>query len=299
MSEFTLLEVIPVGNILGECMLWDEVTGCAWWTDIHGRRLHRYHLANKKLQVFELPTRLCAFGFVDKDERLVGAFAEGFAYYTPGTGELDWLTQPESGFTGTRFNDGRVDRQGRFWSGTMVENAPATDAAGNAVTGSLYCLTGDQAQKRLGEIRISNSLCWSPDAATAYFADSPTGVIRAFDFDAASGSLGNARDFVRVPDGSAPDGSVIDSKGCLWNAHWGGGRVVRYSPQGDVLAELALPVTQPTCICFGGPDLDLLFVTTATENLDDAALAQQPEAGHVFVYRTPFKGLPESRYRLA
>ncbi len=75
--------------------------------------------------------------------------------------------------------------------------------------------------------------------------------------------------------------------------------MVRYSPQGDVLAELALPVTQPTCLCFGGPDLDLLFVTTAKENLDDAALAQQPEAGHVFVYRTPFKGLPESRYRLA
>lgn len=297
MSEFTLLEVIPVGNILGECMLWDDLHQSAWWTDIHGRRLHRLQWPAKQLQVFELPTRLCAFGFIENDDRLVCAFAEGFAYYTPDTGALEWLVQPEAGFTGTRFNDGRVDRQGRFWSGTMVENTPATNAAGETVAGSLYCLAGGQVEKRLGDIRISNSLCWSPDATTVYFADSPTGVIRAFDFDAAAGRLGAGRDFVRVPAGGAPDGSVIDSEGCLWNAHWGGGRVVRYSPQGDVLAELELPVTQPTCLCFGGPDLDLLFVTTAKENLDAAALAAQPRAGHVFIYSTPYRGLPENRFR--
>jgi len=132
-----------------------------------------------------------------------------------------------------------------------------------------------------------------------YFADSKTKTIRKFPFETVTGSIGHKQVFAQTVPTESPDGSIIDSEGCLWNAHWGGGRVVRYSPQGDVLAELALPVTQPTCLCFGGPDLDLLFVTTAKENLDDAALAQQPEAGHVFVYRTPFKGLPESRYRLA
>lgn len=299
MSEFELLDTIRVNNILGECILWDEQTQSAWWTDIHNARLYRYVLADKHLQEFELPGRLCSFGFIEHDPRLVCAFAEGFALYDPASGEREWLFQPESGYRGTRFNDGRVDRQGRFWSGTMVENEPAVDATGSPVKGSLYWLSPQGWGKTLEGIRTANSLCWSRDGHTAYFTDSKTREIRAYDFDAASATLSNGNVFARTPDGSSPDGSIIDAQGCLWNAHWGGSRVVRYSPAGKILAELILPVSQPTCPCFGGPDLNLLFVSTARENLTETSLKQQPDAGNVFVYHTPYQGLLENRYRPA
>ena len=298
MSEIELIDIVDTGNTLGECILWDERTQSAWWTDIHESRLYRYTLAEKTLQEYALPGRLCSFGFIANDERLVCAFAEGFALYNPESGARHWLYQPEAGFTGTRFNDGRVDRQGRFWSGPMVENEPALDAAGEPVMGSLYWVSPQGHGKTLGNIHIANSLCWSRDGGIVYFADSPTGQIRAWDFDVATAAFSKERVLARTPAGSSPDGSIIDAENCLWNAHWGGSMVVRYSPQGEVMAEIDLPVSQPTCPCFGGPDLDLLFVTSARENLDEAALSQQPEAGNVFIYRTPYKGLPESRYTL-
>lgn len=299
MRDFELIDTLDVGNTLGECILWDAHTQSAWWTDIHESRLYRYALAGKQLQVMELPGRLCSFGFIDGDSRLVCAFAEGFALYDPATGERQWLYRPEAGYSGTRFNDGRVDRQGRFWSGTMVESENATDAGGQPVKGSLYWVSPSANGRALQGIGISNSLCWSRDGGIVYFADSPTAEIRAWDFAAASAAFSNERVLARTPEGSSPDGSVIDAQDCLWNAHWGGGKVVRFSPQGDVMTEIGLPVSQPTCVCFGGPGLDLLFVTTAREHLDDAALARQPAAGNVFIYRTAFKGLPENRYRLA
>ena len=297
MSCFELLDVIEVHDILGECILWDAEAQCAWWTDIHGKRLHRYTPALQRLDTFALPSRLCSFGLVEDDARLICAFAGGFAWLAPQSGAIEWLQQPEAGFSGTRFNDGRVDRQGRFWAGTMVEAAPARDAGGRETLGSLYMLAGEECRKVLEGISISNGLAWSPQSETMYFADSPTGEIRAYDFAADSGEPRRQGGFARTPEGSAPDGSTVDAEGCLWNAHWGGAQVVRYSPQGEILARLELPVSQPTCLCFGGPQLDWLFITTATENLDAAALAREPQAGNVFVYRTPYRGLPESRYR--
>ena len=298
MSEFEFIDSIEVGNTLGECILWDERTQSTWWTDIHESRLYRYTLADQSLQDYVLPGRLCAFGFIDNDSRLICAFAEGFALYDPESGEREWLYQPEEGFTGTRFNDGRVDRQGRFWSTTMVENEPTTNDAGESVKGSLYWISPQGQGKTLGNIRTGNSLCWSLDSKTLYFADTKTKEIRAYDFDPDSATVGKGEVFARTAQSCGPDGSIIDAQGCLWNAQWGGSSVVRYSQQGEVLATLELPVTQPTCMCLGGPDLDILFVSTAREHLDAGALAQQPQAGDVFIYRTSCKGVPESRYRL-
>jgi sugar lactone lactonase YvrE len=298
MSEFELIATIDVGNTLGECILWDEQAQCVWWTDIHASRLYRYTPIDKQLQDHALPGRLCSFGFIENDSRLICAFAGGFALYDPETGKRQWLHQPEADYTGTRFNDGRVDRQGRFWSGTMVESEAAVDAAGQPVQGSLYWISPQGRGKTLEHIRTANSLCWSRDSRTMYFADSKTKKIIAYAFDPATARVGNGVVFANTAPGSSPDGSIIDAEGYLWNANWGGGRVVRYSPQGEVMATLELPVTQPTCQCFGGPDFNWMFVTTAREKLDAATLAQQPQAGHVFIYRTPYKGLPESRYRL-
>ena len=297
MNDFTLLKVIEVGNLLGECILWDDIGQCTWWTDIHNAMLYRYRPADAALEHYALPERLCSFGFIENDERLICAFASGIALYSPFTGQREWLYRPELAYSGTRFNDGRVDRQGRFWSGTMVEGATATDADQREVLGSLYWVSATSHGKTLGAIRISNSLCWSPDAKTVYFADSPCKTINAYDFDTATAAFTNPRAFAVTPGKSAPDGSIIDAQGCLWNAQWGGSSVVRYSPSGEILARLELPVSQPTCMCLGGPELNWLFVSTAREGLDAVQLAAQPEAGNVFVYQAPFKGLRENRFQ--
>jgi sugar lactone lactonase YvrE len=297
MNEVVLIDTIKVANTLGECILWDEQSQSTWWTDIHESRLYRYTLTNKQLQVYALPGRLCSFGFMEDDSRLICAFAEGFALYDPETGKREWLYQPEANYTGTRFNDGRVDRQGRFWSGTMVEDEVGYDTQGNPVKGSLYWLAGQAHGKTLTAIQTSNSLCWSIDGKTMFFADSRTKEIRAYDFEPDGALMSNESVFVRTEPSCSPDGSIIDAEGCLWNAHWGGSKVVRFSPQGEVMTEIDLPVSQPTCVCFGGPDLDLLFVSTAREKLDTETLTPQPQAGDVFVFRTPYRGLPENRYR--
>lgn len=299
MGEFELIDIIEVGNSLGECILWDERTQSVCWLDIHGARWFRYFPATRQLRKYDLPERAGSFGLVEDDERLIVAFASGFALYDPQSATCEWLYRPEAGFTGTRFNDGRCDARGRFWAGTMVEAETATDANGKPTLGSLYWVAGKQHSKVLTDIRIANSLCWSADGRTVYFADSPTAHIRAFDFDAATATFTNSRVFATTPAGSVPDGATVDAEGHVWNAHWGGGRVVRYAPDGHEQCRLELPVTQPTCVCLGGVQFDTLFVTTARVELDHDQLRAQPLAGHVLVYKTRFRGLPEARYKTA
>jgi L-arabinonolactonase len=288
--QTSLVGMIPVANTLGEGVLWDEVYQCLWWTDIHERRLYRYDPVRAIHDWFALPERLCSFGFVANSDRLISAFESGFAYYHPPSGKVDWLERPPHAAGCMRFNDGRVDRQGRFWAGSMVE--------GNGEpSGKLYCLNEGVAQVHLSRIKICNSVCFSPDGHYMYFADSPHRAILRFDIDVETGALSNQRLFAQTPTDAFPDGSNVDNEGHVWNAQWGAGRVVRYSPNGEVSGLIELPVSQPSCIAFGGAALDLLFVTTAREGLNATALATQPKAGDVFIYQTNVKGIPEARYR--
>jgi sugar lactone lactonase YvrE len=290
-----LIATIPVRNLLGECILWDDRSRHVWWTDIQSRLLFRYEPQSTELRQFELPERLGSFGLIDRGSQLICAFESGFALFDSCDGSTEWLARPELGFTGTRFNDGRVDRRGRFWAGTMVERE-ARDADGRPASGSLYRLAGNECRRVFGGIRISNSLCFSPDGPILYFADSPTGRINAYELNAESGDPGRSQVFADVDNG-VPDGPTVDAEGYLWNAQWGGGKVVRYAPSGSIDFELELPTTQPTCVCLGGEKLDHLFVTTATVELDPESLAAQPEAGNVLIIRTPLRGIAESRFK--
>ncbi|WP_341936798.1 SMP-30/gluconolactonase/LRE family protein [Marinimicrobium sp. C2-29] len=289
------LASLPVGNLLGEGVLWHPDQQAAWWTDIQARRLFRYHPATEALETWDTPERLATFGFIEGSEQLIAAFDLGFALYHPQTGECHWLAQPEADLHSNRFNDGKVDRQGRFWAGSMVEHG---DPLASDPAGALYCWSDtQQAACQLSGLGITNGLCWSPDGRTAYLSDSARHCYYAYDFDPHSGSFSNRRVFARTPEGVGPDGACVDAEGNVWNAQFGGGQVVCYSPDGEVLLELDVPVSQPTCVAFGGPDLSWLFVTTARENLSKAQLAQEPEAGNLLIYQTDVKGLPVDFYR--
>jgi L-arabinonolactonase len=288
-STSELIDVISVGNTLGEGVLWDPVAARTWWSDIQERRLFRFDPLTRALKMFELPERLGSFGLIGGSDKLIAAFESGFAVYHPESGQLDWVTRPEHAATNVRFNDGRVDRQGRFWAGSMVEGK-------GEPKGRLYCLDGDEAKVHLSDIAISNSICFSPDGRCIYFADSPRRIILRYDIDAATGTLSNRQLFASTPQGAFPDGANVDAEGHLWSAHWGAGRVVRYAPDGSISGAIDIPTTQVTCVAFGGANLDLLFVTSAREGMSEATLAQQPNAGDVFVYKLNVKGLPEPRF---
>lgn len=292
-GSFHLIDEIVVANSLGEGIQWRECDASVWWTDILSRRLYRYDWSNKRTHVVNVPEPLGSFAFTSVDDIILGAFASGFAWFNLSNGAIRWLERPEFLDGEGRFNDGRVDRQGRFWAGTMM----AEPGGKYAPSGRLFSIDGYQkTSQHEGQLSISNGLCWSPDGGTLYFADSLPGIIYQYDFLATQGTISNRREFARSPEGGSPDGAITDALGNIWSAQWGIGKVLVYSPTGEVVEEIPVPVSQPTCVAFGGKDLNLLFVTTARDGLSEATLANEPSAGNVFVYKTDYRGLPEMTY---
>jgi sugar lactone lactonase YvrE len=286
-----LVDMLPVQNILGEGVLWNARSARLWWTDIEGRRVFRYDPAARGLDEIATPERLCSFAFVAGGERLVAAFESGLALYDPANGAVEWLYRLEHGAAPVRFNDGRTDRQGRFWAGTTVEGD------GREPLGRLHCLDrSGRVTRQTDPVFVSNALCTSPDGSRLYFADSPRRTIFTYDLDRISGVLSNRRLFVRTPEGAFPDGANVDREGFVWNAHWGAGQIVRYAPDGSIDRMVEVPASQPSSIAFGGPEMNLLFVTTARDGLKGDILLRQPSAGNLFVYKTDITGLPDADF---
>jgi L-arabinonolactonase len=286
------IDILGSRNIVGEGILWDSRRELLWWTDIQGRELYQYDWTDAAIEVLHTPERIGSFGFVAGSNRLITAFASGIALYNAHERTVEWLARPDSIVPGIRFNDGRVDRRGRFWSGTMVEDDRCTGS------GSLYSVDSAEGLRcHERDIRISNGLCLSPDGTRLYFADTPKRTIFAYPLIEPQGDLGPRQIFVHTPEGAYPDGAAVDVDGCVWSAHWGAGCVVRYTPEGRIDRTIQVPACQPTCVCFGGPDLDVLCVTSAREGLSHATLQSEPHAGAVFLYRTGIQGLPEPEYR--
>ncbi|WP_039918269.1 SMP-30/gluconolactonase/LRE family protein [Cellvibrio mixtus] len=292
MANYTLIDTVPCENVLGEGIQWNSQDQCFWWTDIHSAKLYRYHLATKKLSHWNLPEKLCCFAFAKNDSRLLAAFESGFAWFDYSNGVVEWIAKPEAHIPGNRSNDGRCDRQGRFWMGTILDQKNTPDQYA-----SLYSLSADgKINQHLTGLHISNALCWSPDSRKLYHADSPTHTINVYDFDAADGTLSNRQVFARTEPGVEPDGACVDAQGYVWNAQWGGNRVVRYAPDGSIDLVLTMPVSQATCVAFGGEQLNLLAVTSARIGLSEDALKLQPQAGNLFIFQTDIQGLEEPRF---
>jgi sugar lactone lactonase YvrE len=188
-----------------------------------------------------------------------------------------------------RLNDGRADRAGRFWVGSMHD----TDFT--APDGSLYSFaSGGRTHVYETGIIIPNSIAFSPDDRWFYFADTRRYVIWQYAFDLADGQLSNRTVFAEFGNGPArPDGSCMDATGCLWNASYEGARITRFTPTGAVDREIALPVSFPTCVALGGDALDTLFITTAVGPVPYARRAQEPLAGGLFAVNAGVVGLPE------
>jgi sugar lactone lactonase YvrE len=269
---------------LGEGPVWDAARGELVWVDIDRGLVHRRadSRADMTLEVGQ-PVG-CAV------PRAGGGLAlgmrDGFALVPPGGGAPELVAPVESGRRDTRMNDGACDTRGRFWAGTMSLRGDTRSAA-------LYRLDPDlRVTRMLPGISISNGIGWAPDDATLYHVDSPRHRIDVYDYDADSGTIACRRAVIPIAaELGTPDGLAVDAEGGIWVALWGGGAVVRMSPDGGLEERIALPVSQVTSCCFGGADHATLFVTTAARGA-----AGEPLAGTVFTYRPGVLGLPATPF---
>lgn len=202
---------------------------------------------------------------------------------------------PDAARPGNRFNDAGVDPRGRLWAGSMQNNIndDATPREMDRWSGALFRIdpdgTGTEIETGLG---IANTFAWSPDETQFYFAETLDGSIYVYDFDADSGTISGKRLFAQTAGRGLPDGSCVDVDGCLWNARFGGGCIIRYRPDGAIDRILEMPVPNITSCTFIGDSLDRLAITTARFGMTDAERAQYPQAGHLFVADVGTQGLP-------
>lgn len=292
-----LIETIDVQDQLGEGVVWRDSDATLWWVDILGRRIHCLAWPSLALRTYPTQERPTALAFVaGRDDVLVVSFESGFALWTPESGAVAWLARPAQLGAGVRLNDGRVSPDGQFWVGAMAERPLAP---GEFAPGGLYRLDSDgRAAAIVAGLHISNGICWSPDGARMYLADSMRGEVCVAAFDVRLGAPARFETFARFT-GEAPDGAVTDLAGNYWTALWGGGRVGVLSPDGKEIGAVAVDAPQPSCPAFGGPAGNLLFVTTAQQGMDSGALAASPKSGNLFVYETDSRGVPAARVRLA
>jgi len=275
---------------LGETPLWCERTRRLWWVDIEQPKLQSYDPATGVHDAVALPGAFAGTQALTKaGPRLL---ARDLTLYLrdPKTGDRTDLVSVEPGLD-NRLNDGRVDARGRFWVGTM-------DNGLKAPNGGLYRIDPDGTATQFdSDVIVSNGIAFSPDGGTLYFTDTRRYTSYAYDLDLDDGVITNRRVFADYSaTGDRPDGACVDVDGCLWAAFFAGSRVVRYRPDGRIDRTIPLPVTNPTCLAFGGPELKTLYVTTARKFLSDSQLAAEPLTGSLLAIDGVGQGLPENRF---
>ncbi|WP_439496015.1 SMP-30/gluconolactonase/LRE family protein [Bosea sp. (in: a-proteobacteria)] len=282
--------VLPWGAHLAEGPFWSAREKRLYWVDILAPSVNRFDPVTRSNEEVVLP-RLVSAVMPRRTGGLVALTQAGLEAFDFASGALQPLADPEADIPDNRFNDGKCDRQGRLWAGTMRLDASRT-------SGSLYAVAPDLSwQRRETGLTVANGLDWSPDGRTFYFADSAPGRIYAYDFDMGSGLLDRRRVFAEIdPALGRPDGLAVDSAGFVWCAVWDGWCLHRYAPDGRLVREVSLPVPRPTSIAFGGDGLKTLFITSARIRLPSRVLAEAPFSGGLFTLPVDVPGLPVSEF---
>ncbi len=294
---------------VGECPLWHPAENCLYWIDIAGFAIHRLHPTNGAHHYWPMPSEPGAIAYCASGGLIV-ALRNGFAWLD--TNDKNSIPQPIASAaapydtTNMRFNDGRCDAAGRFWVGTLYE--PRTQAMA-----AMTCLErGEVRVAWSGGMTVSNGLAFSPDQRYLYHADTTSHTIRRYDFDLASGQVSHIhhqqgqifKQFSSNKNpsdgtiyGGRPDGAAVDSEGAYWCAMFEGARLLRISPTGEILRDIALPVRCPTMPAFGGPDMRTLYITSARHQRSVDELQRYPLSGCILSLRVDVAGQVEHAYR--
>lgn len=284
---------------VGESPIWDEDTQTLYWVDIIGKKIRSHDTVSGKSASWSTSDFPTAIAMTRDNDRAVLAIAEGIAKFRFSDQNMEILSKPDP-TSGNRLNEGKCDPQGRFWVGSMQNNLHpnGTGRDMDRNSGALFCYGRDGKVSRHSdfEFGISNTMAWSPDERTFYFGDSIRNVIFAYDYDAADAVISNRRVLIEGYPVGAPDGSSIDADGCLWNARFGGSRVIRIAPNGKVDREIHLPVRNPTSCTFGGSDYSKLFITSATFTLSEEQLSRNNLEGALLALDTDTFGVGDYKY---
>ena len=279
--------IADVHAVLGEGPVWVTRESALYWLDIKGRKIFRLDEDGRPTE-WPTPRRIGSLA-PRKSGGFIAGTEDGIAIVDPAADRFEIIARPEKQLPDNRFNDGKVDRRGRFWAGTM-------DDSERAATGTLYCITPAGWAAVDGGYKVTNGPAFSPSGDVMYHSDSARQVTYAFDMDA-DGQVTNRRTFLQFGPGDGfPDGMTVDDEGCLWIAFWDGWCVRRFSPAGEWVETVKMPVQRPTSCAFGGPDLDRLYVTSASIDLDESALQMQPNAGGLFMMVPGARGLADVPY---
>jgi sugar lactone lactonase YvrE len=277
--------VVDAHAIIGEGPWWDSRALLLYWIDIKGKNLHIFDPSTASDRVLGLGRQPGTVVGRDSGGLLL-ALEDGFAFFDPATGEMRVLFDPEAGCESNRFNDGKCDSRGRFWVGSM-DDEELRD------TGSLYRLSpGLRCERLFDGVGVSNGMAWSPDDKTMYYVDSHRPRVEAFDFEAETGAISGRRVAFEIPPSmGCPDGMTIDEEGMLWVALWMGWGIGRWDPRtGRLIERIDVPAARTSSCVFGGPDLDMLYITTASIGVGPAELAAQEHAGGLFAYKPALRG---------
>lgn len=285
MSEVKL--VFAAHDELGEGPRWHPQEQCLYWVDIEAKHYHRLHTATHTHQIFEIGELVGVLAFRGRGG-LILASERGFSFFDPEMQKLEHIGDPEAHKPTTQFNDGAVDRLGRFWAGTL----------GDPFKNSLYRIDPDLSIHIMDTgFDVSNGMGWSPDNRVMYFTDSTPGVIYAYDYDLATGSISNRRAFVnRSGQPGVPDGLTVDADGFVWSAIWGGYCIEQYDPAGKLERKIELPVGYPTSMAFGGENLDELYITSALYEIPKEERNRFPLDGGLFCIKGLAKGIVETKF---
>ncbi len=289
--------ILDAQNATGESPVWSARDKALYWVDIPAGKLHRWDSAHDSTQSWKAPQMLACIARDDNGDWIAG-MEDGLYRLTEsadGTLSSRSLASVDHALPGMRFNDGRCDRQGRFWAGTML-----MDMAAGASVGAMYRYSAGQSEAltaQLTDFIVPNGLAFSPDGKTMYLSDSHPSMqkIWAFDYDTDSGTPHNRRLFVDMNHYlGRPDGAAVDAEGCYWICGNDAGLIHRFTPTGKLDQSLVVPVKKPTMCAFGGSNLDTLFVTSIRPGGD---ISDQPLAGGVFALRPGIKGLEEPAFK--
>ncbi|MBI2727782.1 MAG: SMP-30/gluconolactonase/LRE family protein [Polaromonas sp.] len=301
--------VVTQPSALGESPFWHPDEQMLYWVDIPGRQVHRLNVFMGSIESWAMPSEPGSIAPV-KDaaggsDGLVIALRDGIYRARHWGAELQLIAPALHDPASSRFNDGKADPAGRFWVGTIYEPRNAAKAqlysldARTPMPGQMYGL-----RVMAGGATTANGLAWSPDAKTIYWSDTPSHTIRAWDWDIDANTMGGERIFKRWPAKPAgwqsgmpgydgrPDGAAVDVQGNYYVAMFEGARVLKLSPQGEVLTDIPVPTQCPTMPCFGGADLHTLYLTSARQNRPDAELQTYPDSGCVFSMQVDVPGMP-------
>ncbi|SHI47604.1 SMP-30/gluconolactonase/LRE family protein [Pseudozobellia thermophila] len=279
-------------SLLGEGPVWDERSQTLYWVDIEGKKLHAHRPATQHNAHWDFDEMLGAAVPMENGNLLL-ALEKGLAVFDVDTGFLHRPGVLENNDPMMRFNDGKTGPNGHFYIGTMhKEFAPKS--------GTLFRVDPTlKVKTEISGTTISNGMAWTSDRKTFYFSDTDTYKIDRYEYHLETGSLSNRQTAFKIPStyGGA-DGMCIDSENMLWIAHWGGSCVRRWNPKtGEVLQKIDVDAPHVTSCCFGGKDLDTLYITTARSGLSQKQIEKHPKSGGLFAYRPKVKGRPITYFK--